>query len=189
MEFKELTAELDKFKDTDDYNNYIGGFVTADRVSKYLETDDGKKLLQPTLDKYHTKGLETWKSNNLQKLVDDEVKKRFPEADPKDTELAKIKHELEQMKQESTRKELTNAALKTATEKHLPIELVDYFIGMDTETTAKNLEILEKVFNQSVSASVDEKIKGTSHVPAKGDPESLSGVEKAFYSKNPNLKK
>ena len=77
MEFKEIIAELDKFKDTEDYNGYIGGLINADRVGKYLESDDGKKYIQPTLDKYHSKGLESWKASSLPKILDEEIKKRF----------------------------------------------------------------------------------------------------------------
>lgn len=168
MELKEIITELQKHKDTDEYNNYIGGFITADRVEKYLESDEGKKLIQPTLDKYHNKGLESWKTNNLNKLIDEEIKKRFPEADPKDKELANIKQELETIKNEAIRKDLTNKALKVATEKGLPVELIDYFIGNDEETTTKNLETFENIFNEKLAAGVDLKLKGNSYAPPAG---------------------
>ncbi len=189
MEFKEIIAELDKLKDTDDYKNYIGGFVTADRVGKYLETDDGKKFIQPILDKYHTKGLETWKTSSLPKVLDDEIKKRFPAADPKDIELANIKKELEQIKNDASRKDLTNKALKIATEKNLPVELIDYLIGSDEESTTNNLNKFETVFNSKLTSSIEAKLKGDkNYVPPNDKTEQMSGVEKAFYDKNPNLK-
>lgn len=188
MDFKEIIAELEKFKDTEDYKNYVGGLMTADRVGAYLETDDGKKLLQPTLDKYHSKGLETWKTNNLSKLMDDEIKKRYPDADPKDAKLAELQAQFEQMKAESTRKDLTNKALKLATEKGLPVEMIDFLVGTDEETTTNNLAAFEKVFNDKLSAGIEAKLKSNTHIPPADDPEQLDGVERAFYSKNPELK-
>ena len=55
MEFKDILTELDNYKDSEEYNNYVSGLVTDDRVKEYLDTDNGKKLIQPSLDKYFTK--------------------------------------------------------------------------------------------------------------------------------------
>ena len=111
MNFQELIEELKKFEGTEDYTNFVTGLITSDRVKTYLDTDDGKKLLQPRLDKYHNKSLETWKANNLQGLVDARVKELHPDADPKDIEIEKLRQELAQKEREATREKLTNKAL------------------------------------------------------------------------------
>lgn len=165
MEFKEIIAELEKLKDTDDYKNYVGGLMTADRVAAYLDTEDGKKLIQPTLDKYHSKGLESWKTNNLSKLLDEKIKKKFPDEDPKSLELKKLQADLEAMKRETVRKDLTNKALKIATEKGLPIEMIDYLIGEDEDTTTANLTTFEKAFNEKLSSGIEAKLKSNTHIP------------------------
>lgn len=188
MELKEIIAELEKFKGQDEYENYISGLITADRVNKFIDTDEGKKILQPKIDSNFTKGLETWKSNNLEKLVSEKVKELYPEQDPKDLEIKKVMQELENMKREATRKDLTNKAMKLATQKNLPVDLIDYFIGDDEEVTTKNLETFEKIFNSSLSAGIDSKIKDNTYIPPNGKTEELSGVEKAFYDINKNLK-
>lgn len=170
MEFNEAVQQMDQFKESQEYKDYIGGLnpVTSDRVNDFINTDDGKKFLQPILDKYHSKSLESWKTNNLDKLINEEVGRRFPEADPKDIELSKMKAELEKLQSESLRKDLKNQALKVATEKQLPVELIDFMIGDSEETTNKNIETLEKVFQNAVSAMVDKKIADHSYVPDKG---------------------
>lgn len=188
MEFKDIIAELEKLKDTDDYQNYVSGLLTADRVSQFLTTEDGKKFLQPTLDKYHSKGLETWKTNNLQKLIDEEIKKKFPDEDPAALEIKKLKADFEAMKREAAKKDLLIKASKTATEKGLPIEMINYLIGEDEETTSSNLETFEKVFNAKLAAGIEAKLKQDTHIPPNDKSEQLSGVEKAFYDKNPSLK-
>lgn len=192
MEFNEIVESLKTFEGTEDFENYIGGFVTADRVSKFLETDAGKQFIQPTLDKYHNKGLETWKTNNLDKLVNEKVKELYPEADPKDTELAKLKADLEAMKAESVRKDLTNKALTVATEKGLPIDLISYFVGADEDSTTANLEKLETAFNAEVEKVVTKRL-GKSHKPDAGDdsqeltPEEMASMSiediNAYYNK------
>lgn len=187
MEFKDVITELDNFKDSDDYKSYVTGLVTDDRVNSYLESENGKKAIQPKLDSYFSKGLETWKSNNLSKIVDEEIQKRNPSTDPKDIELNKIKAQLEQMKAESTKKDLTTSALKYATSKNLPVELVDFLVGADEESTSKNLKAFEKSFQQAVDNAVNEKLKSSGHIPSNTEPSNMDGVEKAFYNKNPQL--
>lgn len=170
MEFNELIESIKSFEGTEDYNNYVAGFVNADSVSKFLETDAGKELLKPINDSHFTKSLETWKNNNLAKLVDEEHKKRFPDADPKDTEIAKLKADFEALKAESVRKDLTNKALTIATEKGLPVDLVNFFVGEDEAATTKNLETLETAFSAAVKKVVDERL-GKSHKPDSGNLE------------------
>ena len=188
MTFEEILSELIKFEDTDEYKTFVNGLINDDRVTNYLETESGKKLLQPRLDSYFTKGLATWRENNLDKLVNDKVKELYPEADPKDTELAAVKAELEKIKTESLRKDLKNKALKTANEKGLPVDLIDFFVGSDEKQTNENLTTFEKVFTSAVGSAAEKKLKGQSYVPPEGDSEEIDGVTAAFAKLNPNLK-
>ena len=188
MEFNEIIEALKQFENTPEFDNYVSGHVNADRVTKYLGTDDGKKLLQPQLDSYFSKGLETWKTNNLDGLVNAKVKELYPDADPKDTELAAVKAELEKMKAESLRKDLTNKALTIANEKHLPVDLVSFFIGADEKTTTDNMGKFEKAFTDALGVAVKEKLKGNSYVPPDGEVETMDGVTAAFAKLNPNIK-
>lgn len=187
MTIKELIEAMKEFENTPEFDTYVNQHMTADRVNKYLESDDGKKILQPKLDTHFNKGLKTWQENNLSGLVDAEIKKRYPEKDEKDIELANVKAELEKMKAESIRKDLTNKALQLATEKKLPTELVEYFIGADEKATTANLGKLEKAFTTALGAAVDEKLKG-GYVPPDGGTESVDGVTAAFMKLNPGLK-
>ena len=194
MNFNEAVEAFEGFKDTEDFENYVGGFVTADRVSKFLETEDGKKFIQPTLDKYHNKGLESWKQGEeFKSLVDAKIKELYPDADPKDTEIAKLKAEFEALKAESVRKDLTNKALTIATEKGLPVDLVNFFVGEDEAATTKNLETLETAFSAAVEKVVTERL-GKSHKPDGGgvegklDPAKLATMTldeiNAYFEKN-----
>jgi len=187
MTITEIIEAMKEFENTPEFDTYINSHITAERVNKYLESDDGKKILQPKLDTHFNKGLKTWQDNNLAGLVDAEIKKRYPEKDEKDIELANVKAELEKMKAEATRKDLTNKALQIATEKKLPVDLIDYFIGADEKTTTANLGKLEKAFTTAIGAAVDEKLKG-GYVPPEGEPVKVDGVTAAFMALNPGLK-
>lgn len=167
MNFDELIENMKSFEDTEEYKNYVNGFVNADSVTEFLKTDEGKKILEPLYHSHFSKSLETWKTNNLSKLVDEEYKKRYPDANPKDADIAALQAELEALKAESLRKDLTNKALTIATEKGLPVDLINFFVGENEETTTKNLETLETAFSAAVEKVVSEKL-GKSHKPDAG---------------------
>ncbi|AZV58836.1 DUF4355 domain-containing protein [Clostridium sp. AWRP] len=193
-EIKALTDAVTKGGDT--LTNYVKGLkatepeIKLDGVKKFLEeNDEGKTYLQSVADKRVTDGIETFKKNNLQNLVDEEYKKQHPEADPKDTEIAKLKKQFEDMQKENLKKDLTNKALKTMTEKKLPTDLVNFIVGADEDTTNKNLETLEKVFSTHDEAIKTEILKDGTYKPGgqggaepteeavKGQINSLFGIK------------
>lgn len=140
--------------------------LNLDMFKEKIKSDkDFKAFLDSEKDKHSSKSLETWKANNLEKVIGDEIAKRFPQADPKDTELAKLKAEIEKMQKESLKKDLTNKAIKIATDKKLPVELVDYLIGESEEVTTKNIETLESVFNTYTESIKKDFVKNNSYVP------------------------
>lgn len=167
MTLEEVKKFIEENKDNEEVKNYVAGFVTSDRVENFLNTDDGKKVLQPKLDQYFNKGLETWKKNNLDKLVDDKVKELYPDETPEQKELKKLRQEIEQAKQEREKERLRNVALTTADGK-IPKDLVGYLLGEDEETTTANIQKVAELFENHVSSKVEEKFKQNSREPHKG---------------------
>ena len=187
--FDEVINYFEQNKDSDEVKNYVGGFISPDRVENFLNTDDGKKLLQPKLDKYHTKGLETFKVQTLPKLVDEQFKKLHPDADPKDSRIAELEAKFEAAQMESTRKDLKNSALKIATDKKLPIDLVDYFLGQDEDTTISNLNKLSEIFSKHDEEIKSEFAKGNSYTPPNGKKNTDLGDSAKLKEQIHNLMK
>lgn len=170
MNLEEVKKFLDEQKDSEDVKNYLQGLskVTVDGVTTFLDSEDGKKLLQPRLDSYFTKGLDTWKNNNLKKLVDEEVKKQNPPSNPLEKELQDLKREL-------LLKDLKSKAKDIASEQKLPVKIVDYFVGEDEEQTLANLKTLQEVFDTHINERVQEQLKSGGIDPQKGNtPPSLT---------------
>ncbi|NLK37656.1 MAG: DUF4355 domain-containing protein [Epulopiscium sp.] len=171
MNFEEVKAFLESTEGkTKEVTDYLQGIVpvTIARIEDFVSTPDGKSWLDSAKDKHLQKGLETWKTNNLESLLDEEVKKRFPEKDPKDIEMEKLKNEIVEMKQSREKEILTNQAMKLANEKGLPLDLVGFFIGADEESTVSNLKALEDTFNISVQKGLEERLKANSYTPPSG---------------------
>ena len=81
---------------------------TAEAINVYLDSQEGAKLLQPRLDSYFSKGLQTWKDNNLNKLIDEEVAKRNPGETPEQKEIRELKAQIENDRNEREKEKLTN---------------------------------------------------------------------------------
>lgn len=152
---------------TEEVTAYLRGLFPADlKAAKvFAETAEGKSWLDSVKDKHLQKGLETWKANNLETLLDAEVKKRFPEKDPKEIEVEKLKSEITTMKTEKQREALQNKAMRLAGEKGLPLELVSFFVGENEEVTQQNLGKLEETFASAVQKSLEARLKTDSYTP------------------------
>ncbi|AUN03415.1 hypothetical protein RSJ19_10975 [Clostridium botulinum] len=187
IESIEDNGEVDEILKSTDFAKSI---LSLDNFKNLVATDkDFKSFMDSEKDKYNSKALDTWKTNNLQSLIDEKIKELYPEDDPKDLELKKLQQEMENMKKETLKKELTNKALKIATEKGLPTDLVDYFIGQDEEATNKNLETLEKVFTDKLETTVKERLKDNSYTPPSGGSDPEGGLDFISVIKDNQVKR
>lgn len=161
MELADIKQFIEDNKDNQEVNDYIQGLaqVTPETIESFLESDGGKKILQPRLDKYHSKSLETWKANNLEKLVNEELNKRNPSDTPEQQRIAELEKYVQQKEQESIFQTNKNKALNYLNDKKLPSNLVDYFISDDEETTMQNLGRFEDVFTNQLQEAVESRLK------------------------------
>lgn len=166
-----MNKEIKDWLESEEGKAYIEGLITPDRVKTFLDTDEGKKVIQPSIDKNFAKGLETWKANNLTKIIEDEIAKKFPEETEEKKELRKLRDEIASERKARLRETLRNKALSEATQKNLPVEIVDYFVGEDDDTTKSNLIRFEETWHNAIKNAVEGKFKEGGRTPAKTEPD------------------
>ena len=127
--------------------------LTATHIENYLQNSEGQKLMQPKLDKYFNKGLE--------KLIDEEIAKRYPEETPEMRKIKELEQKLAEKEREAVRKELTIKAQQLASEKGLPTDLATYFIAENEELTIENIEKFDSAYKTHLDNAVIERTKGT----------------------------
>lgn len=170
MNIEEVKNFINDNRESEELKTYLQDLnkVNVEGIEKYVtEDEEGKKWFDSVKDKHFNKALDTWKSNNLTKLIDDEVKKKFPSKDEKDIEVENLKFEIEKMKQEKLHEALTSKAIKIASDKNLPLNLVDFFIAQDEDSTVSNLKVLEESFNKEVQKAVEKRLKNEGYNPPK----------------------
>lgn len=175
--FEEIPQYIEQNKDSEDVKNFLNGFSSLDVFKNKINDPDFKSFIDSEKDKHSSKSLETWKQNNLQKLIDEAVKKANPTETDEQKKIRELTERIDKAEKEKTHESLRNKALKIASDKKLPSELVDFFIGQDEETTTKNLESLENVLNTKVNALAEERLKG-GYKPPKGN-KNLNDTEQA----------
>jgi hypothetical protein len=172
MSFEEIKKYLDENKESnEEVKTYLQGFkqFSVDEVSKLVnEKEDFKKWFDSERDKHFSKGLDTWKTNNLEKLITDEIKKRNPDKSPEQIELEKLRADFEAAQKQLALKGVKEKATTLATEKKIPLELLDFFVNEDEEKTNTNLSTFESVMEKYIKAQVEERLKGSYQPPAGG---------------------
>ncbi|OCZ52198.1 DUF4355 domain-containing protein [Dehalobacter sp. TeCB1] len=186
MDINEVKSYIEQNAQNEEVKNYIGGFVTADRVNNFLDTEEGKKLIQPKIDGHFTKGLETWKTNNLEKIINEEVTKRNPAETEEQKQIRELTERLNKKEAEEKRQTLLNKSLLKADEKKLPKELVSFFLGDDEDGTYKNLDTLANVFNTHIENVVKERLGNDSYKPPKNSNQTEADLIKEQIRKGLN---
>lgn len=188
MEFKDIKEFIDQHKESnEELKAYLQGFKQfgVEEVQKFVtENEDAKKWFDSEKDKHFSKGLETWRTNNLERLILEEVKKRNPDKTPEQIELEKLRADFEAAQKELKLKGAKENAAKLATEKKVPLELLDFFVTDDEEKTNTNLSTFESVMEKYITAQVEERLKGSYTPPAGGGSGSQGITREKFLSMN-----
>jgi len=145
---EQLKALLEQGKDDKEVQAYLGEFkkVGKDDVTKFLASDEGKKILQPINDEFFTKGLKTWQDNNLSKIKDDAVAASKNET-PDQKEIREMRESLNSEKKARVKEAIKNKVLQTLATKGLSPELVDLVSRVESEDEVDNVvSVIEKVF-------------------------------------------
>ena len=152
----------------DDNKNTTLGTNTAD-VPVKEDKDAGKTFSQADLDNLAGKirGEEKAKSEQAIKdavaqAIAEERRQAQLTADEREKEAkAKQDAELKAREDAITLRERRLMAQELLSQKHIPIDLVDFVVDLDETKTKENIEKLAKTYNKSVENGVTDKLKGT----------------------------
>lgn len=141
--------------------------VTKDNVGEFVEKND---VLKSYRDSHVTKGIETWKSNNLDKIVEEKLKVINPTETPEQKKIRELEKRLNEEAAARKKESLKNLAIKKLSEKKLPVDIVDNLIGSDEENTEKNLAAYEQALESYKKALTEQLLKNNGRDPINPDP-------------------
>jgi len=143
-----------------------GELITPANVRKFLEkaitlspTTEERQAVQPILDKYHSKSLDTWKSNNLESIIEEEVVKRNPGETDEQKRIRALEQKLQAAEEKERRVRLESHAQSLASQQGLPSDLVGFFVGGDEVSTEGNIEKFKSTLDDYVQATIKSRFR------------------------------
>ena len=170
----ELLNKLSTIEDTADIDAEILnlGFAkpidSAEAFKEMLANNDlVKGFYASEKDRAVTSGIKTYEEKTLPKKIEEALKAKSNEGkSPAEIQLEEMQKQLDAMKNEKTRAEMSSKYTKTLTEKGLDAGLVDFVLANDEESTNANIEKITSILSASIDAQVKAKLnQGGSQVP------------------------
>ena len=132
--FEQVKSFLEANSDDEAVKSYLKGLVpeepiTADKVKLYLDTPDGKALIQPMMDKRVTEALDTYKrktfDNEVNARVAAELLKRNPEETPEQKRVRELEENMRKMKEEQETERLKSQIKDLAFKEGVALDFID----------------------------------------------------------------
>lgn len=176
MNKKELLKLIESIDDEGSVDEVLSGSdfaksllqsgLTLNAFKEKLKEPDFKSYLDSVKDKHFDKALETWKSNNLQTIINDEVLKATgKKKTPEQLKIEELEKNFNEQKAKAERAEKIAKYKDVLAEKKIPGEMIDYFLTDDDETTNTRIDNFATYVEGMVSSSVKEKIASGSYTP------------------------
>jgi len=147
----------------------------AGLFEQLVSTPEGKKEMEKFRDKGVTRGIESWKTNNLQKLVDEGVAKEVDRLYPTDPNKKRIA----ELEQQLLNREIQNAVMVRLEQAEIPTSLSQFFIGETVEDTVKQMDDFIQCFNDSVNTVIKNRVKQLGWTPKMFNSQNQGQLTKA----------
>ncbi len=177
--FDATKLTLDDYKSLLENNAEIKGYATSSMdsaISKAINTHDEKFMKE-----------------KFPQLLETEIKKRSNEGKSEtEIELEEVKSKIQQMEAEKTKAEMKAKYTKVLSDKGLSTDLLDLLnLSADNEEVNNSaIDKISEIFNNAITNGINSKIIENPPIPEKSQGlNNLTGVEAAFYAKNPDLLK
>lgn len=196
LTFEDVLGFLQSNSESEEVKSY-----TETNVKKYLDSERGKLYLQPKLDSFFSKGLESWKAKTLPSIIDEEILKRNPTETPEQKRIRELEEKLNRQELNTQRNAIKATSMKVLNSKGMPTSFADY-LTFDTEAGARNaINNLELEWTVALDKAVTERLKTNGKNPkgqenAGFDPKGMTREKLLkmplkestdFYNNNPDL--
>ncbi|MDZ5034536.1 capsid assembly scaffolding protein Gp46 family protein, partial [Clostridium perfringens] len=120
------------------------GKVTLEQFKSTLEDNLECKgyfdsLVDKTVNSRLDKSIESWKSKNLENIINEEINKKYPQKTEAEVKFEEQQKALEKAQEEKRQLELQIKYQDLMARNNLPMDILDFVAGKDIETTITNI--------------------------------------------------
>lgn len=146
-------------------NNTQAPVYGVEDFKKFMETEEGRKVLNPMFDKKVSTAIETWKSNNIEKVVNEELVKRGYVKTDEQKKMLELEQQIANIQKEKELAEKKAVALAELNANGLNTALAD-FISYDSEETIRTgVSTFKSILDDLVEKEVKKRTAGTGAKP------------------------
>lgn len=146
-------------------NNTPAPVYGVEDFKKFMETEEGRKVLNPMFDKKVSTAIETWKSNNIEKVVNEELVKRGYVKTEEQKKMLELEQQIANIQKEKELAEKKAVALAELNANGLNTALAD-FISYDSEETIRTgVSTFKSILDDLVEKEVKKRTAGTGAKP------------------------
>ena len=191
----DINMSIENFSEVQDYitangekeevSNYIKGFnkIDLDGAKNFLETnEEGKSYFDTRVGK----GIETFKTNNLQKLIDAEMLKKNPSLTPQELKIQELEQKFTDMEKSKTKVEQMSKYKDILQQKKIPSNMVDFLINDDETVTNANISLFEDGMKSYIEEAIKAKFGNNVHIPATATTTPPTLISQGEWDKNKN---
>lgn len=158
-ELMELLKNIEDDKSIDEVilnNGFAKPLTNIDGFNELLASN---KEIQGLVDSKISKGIESFKNNGMQKLIEAEVLKRTnPVETPEQKAIKELQEKLDLMQKEKSKAEMTSKFKNILAQKDIPVELTEFLLGDDEETTNANITVFESSLKPYIDSKVNSRL-------------------------------
>lgn len=160
-------ASVDEVLSKSDFaKSLLQSGLTLNAFKEKMNEPEFKSFLDSIKDKHFEKALETWKSNNLQTIINDEVLKATgKKKTPEQLKIEELEKRMLESEAKAKKAERIAKYKDVLAEKKIPMEMIEYFLTDDEETTMTRIDNFKTFVDDIVNTSVKEKIASGSYTP------------------------
>jgi len=182
-------------------NNLSAENVTAfiennpSMLKELMEKDFAKPILQSKMDSHFTKSLDTWKTNNLDSLINEKVNELYPAETESDKQLRALQQQVNDMKAEKQRSDLEVVKRDIISEQQINSKFTEFIFGSSNEEINANAVKLKELITEQINQGVELRFKESSHTPkittsnSKSNSSQLEEFDKMTIAQRTQLKR
>lgn len=162
---------LDALKEHEEIKSLAKDFdvnkIALEDFTKLLqENKEIKGYWTSEKDRAVSKGVNTFKENNLQKLIDEAIKAKSNEGKTQEQiALEEIQAKYEAMEKQMKIKELESKYKDTLVEKGLDTRLMKFIISENEDDITKNIDFFNEIIASNTNLKVNERLNESSFKP------------------------
>ncbi|NFI06003.1 DUF4355 domain-containing protein [Clostridium botulinum] len=155
--------------------------LTLDAFKEKENDTEFKSYLDSIKDTHFTKALETWKANNLNKMVEAELLKRNPSKTPEQLKLEEMEQRLNESEKQRKLSDQKSRIKSDEIYKGIDPTIVDLLINEDEEITKANLALYIEKNKPFVQSEIEKRLKDNQYTPPSNEADKAKQLEQDVY--------